>query len=67
MAGAFGYEAEHYALSMKIGEERLLPAVRATSADTVIAASGVSCRHQIEHGTGRAARHPIQCLAEALA
>jgi Fe-S oxidoreductase len=67
MAGAFGYEAEHYALSMKIGEDRLFPSVRAANAKTEIVASGMSCRHQIEHGTGRAAKHPIQLLAEALA
>ncbi len=67
MAGSFGYEAEHYRLSQAIGEERLFPAVRAAGAGTLIAASGMSCRHQIQGGTGRAPRHPIQLLAEALA
>lgn len=67
LAGSFGYEAEHYALSMQIGAERLFPAVRAAEADTRIVASGMSCRHQIEHGTGRVALHPVQLLAEALA
>jgi FAD/FMN-containing dehydrogenase/Fe-S oxidoreductase len=66
MAGAFGYEAEHYALSQSIGEGRLFPAVRAAPEETLIAASGMSCRHQIAHGTGRAARHPVELLADAL-
>jgi Fe-S oxidoreductase len=60
MAGSFGYEAEHYELSMKIGELRLFPAVRAESDQTIIAASGVSCRQQIRHGTGRTALHPLE-------
>ena len=66
MAGSFGYEAEHYDLSLKIGEDRLFPAVRAASLDARLAASGMSCRHQIEHGTGRIAKHPIVLLADAL-
>jgi Fe-S oxidoreductase len=66
MAGSFGFEAEHYELSLKIGEDRLFPAVRAAPADTVIAATGVSCRQQIEHGTGRRARHPVQLVHEAM-
>ncbi len=66
MAGAFGYEAEHYDISQTIGEDRLFPAVRAASHETLIAAAGMSCRHQIENGTGRAARHPIEVLAEAV-
>ncbi len=53
MAGSFGYEKEHYALSEKIGRQRLFPAVEATSDDRVIIANGFSCRHQIEHFTGR--------------
>jgi Fe-S oxidoreductase len=65
MAGSFGFEAEHYALSMQIGEDRLFPAVRAEPAGTLIAATGVSCRQQIEHGTGRVARHPVQLLRDA--
>ncbi|WP_044302515.1 FAD-binding and (Fe-S)-binding domain-containing protein [Rhodopirellula sallentina] len=67
MAGAFGYESEHYDVSMKIGELVLLPAVRAAAADTLIAAAGTSCRHQILDGTGRKAMHPIEILADALA
>jgi FAD/FMN-containing dehydrogenase/Fe-S oxidoreductase len=66
MAGSFGFEAEHYDLSMRIGELRLFPAVRAEPAGTVIAASGVSCRQQIAHGTGRAARHPLEIVRSAL-
>jgi FAD/FMN-containing dehydrogenase/Fe-S oxidoreductase len=67
MAGSFGFEAEHYDLSMRIGELRLFPAVRAEPATTVIAASGVSCRQQIAHGTGRTARHPLEIVRSALA
>jgi Fe-S oxidoreductase len=66
MAGSFGYEATKYATSMQIGELALLPAVRAAADETVIAAPGTSCRQQILHGTGRAALHPIELLAEAL-
>jgi Fe-S oxidoreductase len=66
MAGAFGYEKEHYKLSMSCGEESLFPAIRATSDKTIIAAAGVSCRQQIWDGTGRRAIHPIQILADAL-
>jgi FAD/FMN-containing dehydrogenase/Fe-S oxidoreductase len=67
MAGSFGYEAEHYELSMQIGELVLLPAVRAAAPDAIIAAAGTSCRHQIKDGTGRFARHPAEILREALA
>jgi len=67
MAGSFGFEAEHYDISMKIGEMRLLPAVRAEASSTAIAAAGISCRQQILHGAGRTARHPIEILADALA
>ncbi len=66
MAGSFGYEKEHYDLSMQMAERRLLPAVRAAEADTVIVAAGFSCRHQIEHGAGRLPLHPAQVLREAL-
>ncbi|HLP01310.1 MAG TPA: heterodisulfide reductase-related iron-sulfur binding cluster, partial [Opitutaceae bacterium] len=66
MAGAFGYEREHYAVSMAIGELALLPAVRAASADVLIVAAGTSCRAQIEHGAGRRALHPVQVLRRAL-
>ncbi len=66
MAGSFGYEAEHYDLSMQMGERRLLPAVRETPPETIIAAAGVSCRQQIAHGSGRSALHPAQVLRRAL-
>jgi len=66
MAGAFGYEKEHYELSMKIGEMVLLPAVRNADPDTIIAAPGTSCRHQIKDGTGRHALHPVEVLYEAI-
>ncbi|WP_433510031.1 FAD-binding and (Fe-S)-binding domain-containing protein [Nonomuraea sp. CA-143628] len=64
MAGSFGFEAEHYDLSMKIGGLRLFPAVAASSPDTLLAATGVSCRQQIAHGAGRAARHPVEFIHE---
>ncbi len=67
MAGSFGYEKEHYDLSQKIGELVLLPTVRNAAADTIIAAPGTSCRHQIKDGTGKKAQHPIEVLYEALA
>jgi FAD/FMN-containing dehydrogenase/Fe-S oxidoreductase len=66
MAGSFGYEAEHYDLSMKIGELVLFPTVRKQPAEVIIAAPGTSCRHQIHDGTGRKALHPIEILWEAL-
>lgn len=66
MAGSFGYEAEHYELSMKMGEVTLFPAVRAQSKDTLVVAAGVSCHEQIAHGTGRDALHPAQVLYQAL-
>jgi Fe-S oxidoreductase len=66
MAGSFGYEKEHYDLSMKIGELVLLPAVRSQAEETIIAAPGTSCRHQIKDGTGRKALHPIEVLYNAL-
>jgi FAD/FMN-containing dehydrogenase/Fe-S oxidoreductase len=67
MAGSFGYEQEHYDVSMKVGELVLFPAVRKASEDTIIAAPGTSCRHQIKDGTGRSAKHPVEILFEALA
>jgi Fe-S oxidoreductase len=67
MAGSFGFEAEHYALSMQIGESRLFPALRAAAAGALVAATGVSCRQQIGHGTGREARHPVELVRAALA
>ena len=66
MAGAFGYEEEHYEVSMKIGELVLFPTVRALPAETFIAAPGTSCRHQIHDGTARIALHPAQILRYAL-
>jgi Fe-S oxidoreductase len=66
MAGSFGYEKEHYKLSMQIGELDLFPAVRKSPQDEIIAAPGTSCRHQIEEGTGRKARHPVEVLWEAI-
>src|SRR5438876_3880662 len=67
MAGSFGFEREHYDISVALGNRRLVPAVKAASADTVIAAAGVSCRQQIEHLTGRRALHPAEVLRDALA
>jgi len=66
MAGSFGYEAEHYDVSMKIGELVLFPTVRQQPDDVIIAAPGTSCRHQIHDGTGRTALHPVEILYEAL-
>ncbi|MCB9280174.1 MAG: FAD-binding protein [Lewinellaceae bacterium] len=62
MAGSFGYEKDHYDLSMQIGEMVLMPAVREADADTLIAAPGTSCRHQILDGAGRKAVHPVEGL-----
>jgi Fe-S oxidoreductase len=66
MAGAFGYEKEHYDLSMKIGELVLFPEVRKTGEETQLAASGTSCRHHIKHGTDRESVHPVEVLYDAL-
>ena len=66
MAGSFGYEKEHYEVSMQVGEQTLFPAVRKASESTLIAANGTSCRHQIKDGTNRIAKHPITILKEAL-
>ncbi|PSL44920.1 FAD/FMN-containing dehydrogenase [Chitinophaga niastensis] len=66
MAGSFGYEKEHYDLSMQIGELVLFPAVRSAAADTIIAAPGTSCRHQVKDGTGVKALHPIEILYNSL-
>ncbi|HLA45657.1 MAG TPA: FAD-linked oxidase C-terminal domain-containing protein, partial [Aggregatilineales bacterium] len=66
MAGSFGYEAEHYDISIKMAERRLLPAVREASGDTIIVAAGVSCRQQIKHGTGKHALHPAEVLSDSL-
>ncbi len=66
MAGSFGYEKEHYDLSMQIGELVLFPAVRNQLSDTIIAAPGTSCRHQIKDGAQKTALHPVEILFEAL-
>ena len=66
MAGGFGYEAEHYALSIKIGELGVLPKMRDAPPETILAACGTSCRHQIADGAGRDARHIVRILDDAL-
>lgn len=66
MAGSFGYEKEHYDISMKIGELVLFPAVRKQTDDVFIAAPGTSCRHQVKDGTGKIALHPVEILYDAL-
>ncbi|MEZ5041795.1 MAG: FAD-linked oxidase C-terminal domain-containing protein [Saprospiraceae bacterium] len=66
MAGSFGYEKEHYEISMKIGALVLFPAVEKAAKDSIIAAPGTSCRHQIADGTGRKALHPVEVLWGAL-
>jgi Fe-S oxidoreductase len=66
MAGSFGYEKEHYGLSMEIGELVLFPTIRKQPEEVLIAAPGTSCRHQIKDGTGRLARHPVEILWEAM-
>jgi len=66
MAGSFGYEKEHYDVSMQIGELKLFPSVRKSSDDTIISANGTSCRHQIYDGTKRQALHPVTILKNAL-
>lgn len=66
MAGSFGYEKEHFDISMKIGELVLFPAVRKQPEEVVIAAPGTSCRHQIKDGTGRKAKHPVEIIYDAL-
>ncbi|MCG8339464.1 MAG: FAD-binding oxidoreductase, partial [Proteobacteria bacterium] len=66
MAGSFGYEKEHYDISMEIGELSLFPVVRNSDSNTIIAAAGTSCRQQIKDGTSRKPLHPIEILASAL-
>lgn len=66
MAGSFGYEKEHYEVSQKVGELVLFPAVRNKANDTIIAAAGTSCRHQIKDGTHVLALHPVEILFDAL-
>ncbi|MFQ5849812.1 MAG: FAD-linked oxidase C-terminal domain-containing protein [Candidatus Binatia bacterium] len=67
MAGSFGFEKEHYDLSVTIANRRLVPAVQSTDPAVEIVASGFSCQQQIEHLTGRKARHPVELLWESLA
>lgn len=66
MAGSFGYEKEHYDVSMKIGELVLFPTLREQAEEVVIAAPGTSCRHQIKDGTGKIAKHPVEILWEVI-
>ena len=66
MAGSFGYEKEHYDVSMQIGELVLFPTVRKQEAETIIAAPGTSCRHQIKDGTQKKAFHTVEVLYNAL-
>ncbi|HDR88944.1 MAG TPA: FAD-binding oxidoreductase [Bacteroidetes bacterium] len=66
MAGSFGYEKEHYELSMKVGELALFPALRELDETVEVAAPGTSCRCQIKDGTGKKARHPVEILWDAL-
>jgi FAD/FMN-containing dehydrogenase/Fe-S oxidoreductase len=66
MAGSFGFEKEHYALSIKIGEMILFPKIRQSKSDEFIVASGTSCRHHIFDGTGKLVKHPVEILFERL-
>jgi Fe-S oxidoreductase len=66
MAGSFGFEKEHYDLSIKIGNRRLVPALKAAGADAEIVAPGISCRQQIDHLAGRKAKHPAELLLEGI-
>ena len=67
MAGSFGFEREHYDVSVSLGNRRLAPAVKAAPAATEVVAPGISCRQQIQHLAGRRAKHPAEALLEALA
>ena len=66
MAGSFGYEKEHYDISMQVGEDTLFPKLRNTPKETQIVAAGTSCRHQIKDGTQRESLHPVSILKAAL-
>lgn len=66
MAGSFGFEKEHYELSMKVGELILFPQIRNAGEEVLISAPGISCRQQIKDGTGRHAYHPVEILFDAL-
>ena len=65
MAGAFGYDAKHYDVSIQMAELSLLPAIR-NAPDAIIVADGTSCRHQIHHGAAREAKHAMRVLADHL-
>ena len=66
MAGSFGFEKEHYDISVTLGNRRLAPAVKAVPAETEVVAPGISCRQQIHHLTGRRAKHPAEVLRDSL-
>ena len=66
MAGSFGFEKEHYDISMKIGNQRLFPAIRDEHGDFDVVASGVSCRQQIKQGTKKTSKHLAEILLEAI-
>ena len=66
MAGSFGLEKEHYDVSMKIGEQVLFPAIRDRQNGAAVVSEGMSCRHQIEDGTGVKAKHLVEVLADAI-
>ena len=66
MAGSFGYEQEHYEVSMKMAEASLLPAVRNARDNDMLIADGTSCRQQIKHGSGRDAIHVARVLRRAM-
>jgi Fe-S oxidoreductase len=66
MAGSFGYEKEHYEVSMKIGSQTLFPSINNSENSTIIVANGTSCRHQIKDGTARDAFHPVSVLLKSL-
>jgi len=66
MAGSFGFEREHYDISIALGNRRLAPAVKAAAVETEIVAPGISCRQQIQHLAGRRAKHPAEVLHESL-
>ncbi len=66
MAGAFGYEKEHYAISRKMAERRLVPEIRSAGRDALIVAPGTSCRHQLQHYDIKRVLHPAEVLRDAM-
>jgi Fe-S oxidoreductase len=66
MAGSFGYEKDHYEVSMQMGALKLFPSVKSANEKTLISASGTSCRHQIKDGADKEAKHPVEILYDAL-